>query len=128
MGPSVPVTPGPAVAGPVTGGQKVAHDPVHFEVVEVSGTNQYTVRPLELVSTCWLPMVLAVSVLPPWAGADEADAAALVAPAAGALPGAAELLLELPHADTASARAASPAAPHIFRIRIFPLHSANDLP
>jgi len=29
-----------AVAGPLTGGQKVAQDPVHFEVVEVSGANQ----------------------------------------------------------------------------------------
>src|ERR1700738_5702128 len=98
MGPSVPVTPGPAVAGPVTGGQKVAHDPVHFEVVEVSGTNQYTVRPLELVSTCWLPMVLAVRVFPPWAGADEADEAGLLAPAAGVLPEAAELVLAVPRA------------------------------
>jgi len=49
----------------------------------------------------------------------EADAAGLLPAAAGVLPEAAELLLELPHADTASARAASPAAPHIFRISGF---------
>jgi hypothetical protein len=37
---SVPVTPEPAAAGPLTGGQKVAHDPVHLDVVDVSGANQ----------------------------------------------------------------------------------------
>jgi len=89
---------------------------VHFDVVEVSGANQYTVRPAELVSTCWLPMVLAVKVVEL---AAEADAAGLLPAAAGVLPAAAELLLELPQADTASARAASPAAPHIFRISGF---------
>ena len=31
--PSVPVTPDPAVAGPFTGGQKAAQDPVHLDVV-----------------------------------------------------------------------------------------------
>jgi len=62
-------------------------------------------------------MVLAVKVVEL---AAEADAAGLLPAAAGVLPEAAELLLELPHADTASARAASPAAPHIFRISVFP--------
>jgi hypothetical protein len=49
-----------------------------------------------------------------------AEVAGLLAPAAGVLV-AEEELLELPHADTARARAASPAAAHIFRIRIFSL-------
>jgi hypothetical protein len=51
--------------------------------------------------------------------------AALLAPAAGALVAGAlvagaleDELAELPHADRARARAASPAAPNIFRIRI----------
>jgi hypothetical protein len=53
-------------------------------------------------------------VLPP-AAADEAGAdasALLLVPAAGALLE----LPELPQADTVSARAASPAAPHIVRM------------
>jgi hypothetical protein len=33
------------VTGPFTGGQKVAHDPVHLDAVAVSGPNQYTVKP-----------------------------------------------------------------------------------
>jgi hypothetical protein len=89
-------------------------------VVEVSGTNQYKVKPAALVSTCWPPMVFAARVVPPElaAGADpaEADAAGLLAAAAGVLPAAAELLPELAQADRLSARAASPATPQIFRI------------
>jgi hypothetical protein len=54
-------------------------------------------------------------------------AAALLPAAAGVLLVVAVLLLELAHADTVSARPASPAAPHIFRISNSPLHSANDL-
>jgi hypothetical protein len=102
----------------LTGGHKAAQDPVHLEVVGVSGANQYKVRPWELVSTCWLPMVLAVRVVPLELGAG-ADEAGLLAPAAGVLPEVVELLPELAHADRASARTASPAAPHIFLIRIF---------
>ena len=65
MVPSVPVTPDPAVTGPLTGGQKVAHEPEHFEVVEVSGTNQYRVMPLEFTRTCVPLMLVAVTVEPP---------------------------------------------------------------
>jgi hypothetical protein len=54
-------------------------------------------------------MVVMLSVLP---------LAGLLAPAAGALVAGALLLVELAHADKARARAASPAAPTIFRIRI----------
>src|SRR5690348_16288258 len=60
---SLPVTPVPAVAGPFTGGQYVVHEPLHFEVVGVSGANQYKVKPLLLVSTVAPPM-LAVFRLP----------------------------------------------------------------
>src|SRR5690348_12055431 len=114
MVPSVPVTPEPAVTGPGTTGQKVRQEPSHLDVVGVSGTNQYRTMPLESVSTCWPPTVVCDTVLPP-AAADEAGAdasALLLVPAAGALLE----LPELPQADRVSARAASPAAPHIVRI------------
>jgi hypothetical protein len=84
-----------------------------LEVVAVSGTNQYTVKPWELTRTCLPPMVSAVRVVPP----EAAGEAGLLAWAAGVLPEAAELLAELPHAEAISAAAASPAAPHIFLIR-----------
>ena len=41
--PSLPVTPAPAVAGPVTGGQIWAQLPLQFDLVLVSGTNGITV-------------------------------------------------------------------------------------
>jgi hypothetical protein len=112
---SVPVTPDPAVTGPLTGGQKVAHDPVHLEVVEVSGANQYSVLPLELVTTAVPLMVVMFTVLPL-----PLDAAALLPPAAGAVVAGVldDELAELAHADSARATAASPAALNIFRIRI----------
>jgi hypothetical protein len=110
---SVPVTPDPAVTGPVTGGQKVAHDPVHLEVVEVSGANQYSVLPLELVTTAVPLMVVMFTVLP-------LALDALLPPAAGAVVAGVldDELAELPQADSARARAANPAALNIFRIRI----------
>jgi len=43
----------------LTGGQYVAHEPLQFEVDEVSGPNQYTVKPLALVSTFAPPIVAA---------------------------------------------------------------------
>src|SRR5512142_2150735 len=72
---SLPVTPAPAVTGPFTGGQNVAHEPLHFDVVAVSGTNQYKVRPLALVTTVAPPIVAVFSALLPAAGALEAGAA-----------------------------------------------------
>jgi hypothetical protein len=70
--------------------------------------------PLESTSTCWLPMVFSVTVLPP-----AAAGALLLLPAAGVLAAVPELLLpELPQADTVRASAAKPATPHIFRIGI----------
>ena len=87
-------------------------------LVEVSGTNQYSVKPLELVSTC-VPLIVVLSTVLALALEAGAEAAGLLTPAAGVLA-ADEELPELPHADTARARAASPAEAHIFRIRILP--------
>src|SRR6516162_2117927 len=92
---SVPGTPGPAVAGPLTGGQIWAQLPLHFDVAAVSGANQYRVKPWALVSTAAPLIVVVFSVLP---GAAAPDAAPGGAPAAA--PGD-----ELPQAATASAAA-----------------------
>jgi hypothetical protein len=73
-------------------------------------------------------MVFAVTVLPPAAAGALLAGALLPAPAAGVLPVVAELLPELPQADTVRAKAARPAALNIFRIGISPLHTARDLP
>jgi hypothetical protein len=105
---------------------------VHFDVVEVSGTNQYKVSPAEFVSTTF-PLMVFVASGPP-AALDEAGldgselaGAGLDAAAAGGLPLPLPLLTavvppELPHAATTSATAASPVAPNIFRIRRSPPH------
>jgi hypothetical protein len=53
----LPVTPAPAVAGPFTGGQYVAHDPLQLDLVAVSGSNEYTVKPLALAST-FVPLIV----------------------------------------------------------------------
>jgi hypothetical protein len=117
------VTPGPAAGLPVTGGQYRAQVPEQFDLVEVSGANQYKVKPLELVSTCLPPIVLAASLvpdedeLPPAAAEDELPPAA-----AGVPPALDELLAELPQAATVRAMAARPAAPHIFRITKSPCY------
>jgi hypothetical protein len=57
--PSVPVTPCPAAAGPVTGGQICAQAPVHFDAAAVSGANEYRVNPWGLVTTL-TPLIVAV--------------------------------------------------------------------
>src|ERR1700761_7859279 len=127
MVPSVPRPPDPAVPGPLTGGQKVAHEPVHFEAVGVSGTNQYRVMPAELVSTCVPLMLVALTVEPPAAGA-VADPAALLAGVAGVFPEAAELLPELEQAEAVRAKAARPATPRILRMWISPIQMCDGLP
>lgn len=66
---SLPVTPDPAVAGPLTGGQIAAHEPLQFDFVLVSGTNQYKVNPLALVTTVAPPTLAVFSALPVDAGA-----------------------------------------------------------
>jgi hypothetical protein len=109
---------------------------VHFEVVGVSGANQYKTKPLALARTCVPPTVAVRRADPALEAEAEAAAAAagdaLLADAAGLRPDAAEALellelLELPQAVRTSATAASPAAPHIFRIRISPLEGAYAL-
>jgi hypothetical protein len=74
------VTPAPPVTGPFTGGQNVAHEPLHFDVVAVSGTNQYKVKPLALVTTVAPPILAVFSALLPAAGALEAGVALEAAP------------------------------------------------
>jgi hypothetical protein len=94
---------------------------VHFDVVAVSGPNQYTVKPLALVSTV-APPTFAVFSAPLAAAEPDAagfDAAGLDAEA-GALVGAAlPLEDELEHAVALSANAAVPAAMSaVIRIRM----------
>jgi hypothetical protein len=119
--PSLPVTPDPAVAGPVTGGQIWAQAPVHFDTVAVSGANEYKMKPLALASTV-APLTCAVFSAPPAAAEPdpaEPDPAGLDAEA-GALVGAAlPLEDELEHAAALSATAVVPAATSkVIRIRI----------
>jgi hypothetical protein len=64
--PNVPFTPG-AVVGPFTRGQFCAHVPLHLDIVDVSGANEYNVKPLALVSTV-APPIFAVFRLPAAAG------------------------------------------------------------
>jgi hypothetical protein len=86
-------------------------------VVEVSGPNQYRVKPFELVSTAVPLIVLDSTVLPAELELpDPAAAAGLLLWAAGVL----ELELELPHAATASTTVASPAALHSLRMLTSP--------
>ena len=49
--------------GAGTGGQFCAHVPLHFDIVGVSGANEYSVKPLALVSTV-APPIFAVCRLP----------------------------------------------------------------
>jgi len=58
--PTAPVTPAPAVAGPVAGGQRRAQLPVQLDLPTVSGANQYSVDPAALASTV-TPPILSVS-------------------------------------------------------------------
>src|SRR5438552_3327085 len=62
MVPNLPVTPGPALGVPVTGGQYAAQSPAHLDAVAVSGANQYSVRPSALVSTGTPPIVAVFTV------------------------------------------------------------------
>src|ERR1700687_3320466 len=80
MLPSWPVTPGPALGSPVTGGQYSVHDPVHLEVAWGSGANQYSVRPLALVTTATPPTAAVLKVAPPPATAGCAPALASATP------------------------------------------------
>jgi hypothetical protein len=107
--PSLPVTPAPAVTGPLSGGQKCAHDPLQLDLVAVSGANEYTVKPLALVSTFAPPIVALFSAV-----LDEAAATLEAALGELLLP---DELDEVPHAAAIRATPAKPAGAH-HRIRI----------
>src|SRR5208283_5222358 len=118
------VTPGPLVAGPFTGGQYVAHAPLQFDLVAVSGANEYSVKPLALVSTVTPPMVAVDRAVP-----DElalAEAAAEV-PAADGLLELWGVVDELPHAAAISATATSPKGANLVVVRISHLRSKRNL-
>ncbi len=102
--PSLPITPVPAVAGPLTGGQKVAQVPLHFDVVEVSGANQYSVNPLALVRTVAPPIFIVLIALPLDTGAVVRVALPEPPEPAGGVE-----FPELPHPAAISAAATSPA-------------------
>ena len=90
------------MAGPFTGGQKVAQLPVHFDVVAVSGANQYKVKPLALVRTVAPPIVAVFSADPEAAWADALVPVVAVVPVE---------LDVLPHAAIKRAVAATPISP-----------------
>jgi len=99
----VPLTPCPAAAGPVTGGQICAQAPVHFDAVAVSGANEYKVNPWALVTTLTPSIVAVFSAPDPAAPDGEAEALDDV-------PFPAPVLDELEHAAAPIATAATPAA------------------
>ena len=77
-----------AVTGPLTGGQFCAHVRLHFDIVGVSGANEYSVNPLALFRTV-APPIFAVfrppaaalwPLLPPEGVPDELHAAGAAAP------------------------------------------------
>src|SRR5260221_9367857 len=52
------------VTGALTGGQYEAHEPLQTDLVDESGANRYSVRPLEFVSTV-TPLIVVVFSTPP---------------------------------------------------------------
>ena len=104
--PSLPVTPAPAVTGPFSGGQNVAHDPLQLDLVGVSGANEYSVKPLALVITM-TPLIVVVFRAELEAAAGEEAALDELAAALGVLlPPAVD---EDPHAAAIRATPARPA-------------------
>jgi hypothetical protein len=104
MMPNVPVMPA-AVTGPFTGGQFCAHVPLHFDVVGVSGANEYSVKPALLVSTV-TPPIFAVVTAPAAAAAGVLVLLTLLADEAGE-----EVADELHAARTATAATAASNTP-----------------
>ena len=49
------LTADPVLEGAFTGGQLVAHAPLHTDLVDASGVNEESVKPLEFVSTVTPP-------------------------------------------------------------------------
>src|SRR5262249_32646941 len=91
------------VTGPLTGGQNFAHCPLQFDLVDVSGSNEYSVKPLLLVSTL-APLIVVVFRTFPEAAAPRDG---VVPEACGELPHAATISV----AATAAARASQPIHP-----------------
>ena len=95
---------------------------MQFDLAAVSGTNEYSVNPVALVSTVTPPIVVVFRTVPDelaLAGADEAAETA-----ADGLPGLlAAVVDELPQAAAISATATSPKGAHIVFLRIGDLRS-----
>ena len=114
MVPSLPVTPGPAVTGPFTGGQYAAHEPLQTDLAGVSEANEYKVKPRALVTTLVPPIVVAFRAV--------LEAAAGEAAALDEVLGVLAVLLvpdgdEVPHAAAIRATPARPAGTN-HRLRI----------
>jgi hypothetical protein len=97
---------------------------LQFDLVAVSGTNQYSVKPLALVSTVTPPILAVFRAVP-----DELALAeeAAEAPAAAGLPELLGVVDELPHAAAISATATSPRGAPITFLRIGRLRSKRNL-
>jgi hypothetical protein len=93
---------------------------LHFDVVAVSGANEYSVKPLALVSTVTPPMVAVFRAVPDELTLGEAAAEAA---ADGLLELCGVAVDELPHAAAISATATSPKGAHIIFLRIGRLRS-----
>jgi len=97
---------------------------LQFDLVAVSGTNEYSVKPLALVSTVAPPMVAVFRAVPDeLAGAE----AAAEAPAADELLELLGVVDELLHAAAISATATSPKGAHLVVVRIGRLRSKRNL-
>jgi hypothetical protein len=95
---------------------------LQFDLVAVSGANEYSVKPLALVSTVTPPIVAVFRAVPDELAVAEAAAEA----AADGLPGLLGVVDELPHAAASSATATSPKGAHIVFLRIGRLRSKRD--
>ena len=93
---------------PVTGGQFCAHVPLQLDLVGVSGANEYSVKPLALVSTV-APPIVAVFRLPAVAAAGLLVLVLLLPPLVEDVPD------ELHAASTAAAAATASSASSIRR-------------
>src|ERR1700742_4142973 len=120
MVPSVPVTPGPAVGLPVTGGQYCAQVPEQFDLVGVSGANQYKVNPLPLAITVVLSTWAVFSTAPAVGPADGPAPVGPPAPAT-ATPSSTSAIT-----DTPPAAATAPGAPAFSQVPAGPPSAWRD--
>ena len=117
MVPNVPVTPD-AVAAPVTGGQFCAHVPLQLDLVGVSGANEYSVKPLALVSTVAPPIVVVFRL--PVVAAAGLPVLVLPLPLAEDVP-------DEPHAASTAAAAATASSASSIRRRFGAFSRVSDL-